>query len=229
MKKLFFVLITAMLVFQLPAQNDTLPDGREVESNVSVDANADSIISEVGKVKSFVLVSSDTAEVTNLDGEVFVLVGENVGGLVAEIIRGVEEVKATDPQKPFDWITQFAIWLIGGGFVSLMAYGTRAWNGLKSIFAGVEKDYKIVIGVAGTLAIGWQLVQGMNIAEAGFWQSFASLWLMFAGAAFVLYNTILKRIFRTPPSPAKQEAKFNEAIELLSASGAIINFPKANM
>lgn len=159
--------------------------------------NIDSVAAEIGTVKT-ISISNDTALITNLDGEQFQVVGNNIGLLIAKLSEGYDKLKEANPQKPLDYIIALLPWLLGGGITSVIAYATRALNGFKSIFNGIEKDYKIVLGVAGVLAFAWNVIQGVPILSVEFWGNFAMQWFTFGGYAFLLYHTILKRIMKSP-------------------------------
>ncbi len=187
-------------------------------ANQPEQATIDSLANEIGEIDSF-QVNGDTATVVNLDGKKFTLVGENIGQLVKTLAEGYDRVKQADPEKPLDYLVALLPWLLGGGITSVIAYVTRAVNGLKSIFSGVEKDYKIVLGVAGVLALAWNIFQGLPFTSVEFWGTFAIDWLKFGGAAFVVYFTVLKRFMKTPENPLAEAKKVEEAKALLAKKG----------
>lgn len=228
MKNLFFAILASFaFCFPVFSQDGDTLNGHEVESVSNVDADAEAVSEQIGQVKTFTLISSDTAQVENLDGETFVLVGENIGSLVAELVGGYEQAKEKEPESVLGWFLALLPWLLGGGLTSVIAYATRAINGIKKIFAGVERDYKIVLGVAAGLAFGWGIVQGGNFATPEFWQNFVASWFQFGGMAFVLYFTILRRFFETPEGEAKQARKVEEAVALVRAVGGEVSLPSA--
>lgn len=205
MKRIIFLAITTFFSLSLFA-------------NQPQQVDIDSLAKTIGEIKSFE-VNGDTATVVNLDGETFTLVGQNIGLLVQTLADGYDKLKEANPQKPLDYIVALLPWLLGGGITSVIAYATRALNGFKAIFNGIEKDYKIVLGVAGVLALGWNFIQGIPFASMEFWGTFAIEWFKFGGAAFVLYLTVLKRFMKTPENPIALEKKVEEARSLLASQG----------
>jgi len=195
---------------------------------VEVEANVDSLAAEIGDVKKVVMVSPDTAIVTNTDEQQFTLVGENVGQLVSTLLTGFAEIKENVSEtegRPLDWIMEIAKWLLGGAFTSILAFGSRSIKGIKSLFSGIAKNKRLVTGIAGALAIAWLLIQGGDFKTLEFWMSWGVMWFAFTMFAMGLYDTVFSKIFKTPKTEDEQLKAVADAQLLVQASGGVIRFP----
>lgn len=198
-----------------------------IDAQIEVPSNVDSLASVIGKVKT-VSVANDTTIVTNDNDEQFILVGENVGALVNTLLTGYTEIKEnveTNTQgRPIDWILELVKWLLGGSLTSVIAYGSRSITGIKNIFAGIVKNRRLVVGIAGAVALGYLVLTGGDLTSLTFWASWGATWFAFAMFAIGLYDTIFSRLKKTPKTIEQQAIKVAEATAIVKEAGGKVEF-----
>lgn len=191
-----------------------------------VPADADSLAAVIGTVKS-VAIEGDTTIVTNTDDHQYILIGENVGTLIATLLTGIAQVKENvggTEGRAIDWIMEIVKWLLGGSLTSLIAYGSRSIAGVKDLFAKIAKNRRLVVGIAGALAFGWLMIQGGNLKESIFWLEWGATWFAFSMFAMGLYDTVFSRFIKTEKTPAEQDKKLDEATAMVESSGGKVSF-----